>query len=282
LEQDVADAWAWLQQNYPDLTNDVSSVNPAALLDHTGASGIINPFTNSIYIRKSYYTQCLSDSQKDELRQTLAHEALHIYLNSKIGTLDYLKYDYRVGYHDWIHNTAANIASYEGGIQAPLCPPSIPTQTYPLTPMTDSLTRNLKSRWKPIAWIAGVPALGFVCVMLYLVYQERDQAYWSRLYLAKSEIAAIETAAESFHKDRGSYPTDLQELVHKAGDSGSDRQYLVRIPNNPWGGSFRYEVEHGASGESIKIWAVPDRKTQDKIGITELSNRTNWQAILKP
>jgi hypothetical protein len=103
-------------------------------LDYTSASGIINPLTNSIYLRKSYYrTQCLSDSQKEELLQTLAHEALHIYLDDKIGTLDYLKYNYRMGYHDWIHNTAAGIASYQGGMHPPDVPLP-PINTYPDPP----------------------------------------------------------------------------------------------------------------------------------------------------
>jgi hypothetical protein len=103
--------------------------------------------------------------------------------------------------------------------------------------------------------------------------------FWSRLYLAKSEIATIETAAESFRKEQGRYPTEPQELVHP---TGRGTQLLNRISDTPWGGPFHYEVEHGAGGDSIKIWAVPDRKTQDKLGTTELSNRTNWQAVLKP
>jgi Type II secretion system (T2SS), protein G len=149
----------------------------------------------------------------------------------------------------------------------------------------DTSAQNVMGIWKRIGWVLAVlvggPALVFVCVTLYIVLDEGDQVYWSRLYLAKSEIAAIETAAESFHKEYGSYPTDLQELVHTARDGGNNKQFLTRIAPNPWGGPFRYEVEHGASGESIKIWAVPDRKTQGKIGSSELSNKTNWQAILK-
>ncbi len=144
---------------------------------------------------------------------------------------------------------------------------------------------NLKSRWKPLAKLAavivGVPALVLVGGVLYFVYDEGNQAYRSGLYRAKYEIAAIEAAAESFHKEYGSYPTDLQELVHTGRSGGGDKQFLMRIAANPWGGPFRYAVEHGATGESIKVWAVPDRKTQDKLGVAELSNKTDWQVILK-
>jgi hypothetical protein len=120
-----------------------------------------------------------------------------------------------------------------------------------------------------------------VCGVLYFVHDEGNQVYRSRLYRAKYEITAIDAAAESFHKKYGSYPTDLQELIHTARDGGNDRQFLARIAPNPWGGQFLYAVEHGANGESVKIWAVPDRQTQDKLGISELSNKTDWQAILK-
>ena len=160
---------------------------------------------------------------------------------------------------------------------------SIHTQTRLLTEMNNSSAGRLKADWKRIAWliaaVLGSLVLGLVGVMLYMIYQERDQLYWSRLYLARSEISAMDTAAESFRKEHGNYPMELQELVHPNGGGG---QFLSRISDAPWGGPFHYEVVHGADGDSIKIWAVPDRKTQDKIGITELSNRTNWQANLKP
>ena len=142
----------------------------------------------------------------------------------------------------------------------------------------------LASRSKRIVWLVAVlvggPALLFVGVMLYIFLDEGDQVYWSRLYLAKQQITAVETAAESFRKEYGSYPADLQELVHPA-RNGGNKKFLTRMAPNPWGGPFRYEIEHGGGGESIKIWVVPDRKTQDKTGLSELSNKTQWQAILK-
>ncbi len=131
--QDVANAWSWLQQNYPNLTNSVSSVSPVAWLDYSNASGIANLLTSKIYIRKSYYTNsCLSDTQKSELLETLAHEALHIYLDDQIGILNYLQYNSRVGYHDWITNTAAAISSYNDSGVAGASLPSI--NTYPDVP----------------------------------------------------------------------------------------------------------------------------------------------------
>jgi hypothetical protein len=139
------------------------------------------------------------------------------------------------------------------------------------------------SWWKRIVWLVAVlvsgPTLVFVCIMLPVIIQEWDQVYWSHLALAKAEIGAIETAVVLFHKEYGSYPITLQELVHSTRNGGSGKQFLKRIAHDPWDGPFHYEVEHGASGESVKIWVVPDRKTQDKSGMTELSNRTNWREI---
>ena len=118
-------------------------------------------------------------------------------------------------------------------------------------------------------------------MMLYVLIQEGDQVYWSRLYRARADIDAIETAAELFRKRHGSYPVDLEELVRPPLDGGDDRPLLPRMVPNPWGGPFHYEVKRGANGESIKIWVVPDAKTQHKLGTTELSNNTDWRAILK-
>jgi protoporphyrinogen oxidase len=53
-------------------------------------------------------------------------------LDDQIGILNYLQYDYRVGYHDWITNTAAAISSYQGMGVSGASPPSI--NTYPDVP----------------------------------------------------------------------------------------------------------------------------------------------------
>jgi hypothetical protein len=108
----------------------VSSVNPSPLLGiNAYADGIYIPYSTAIYVAKEYYTKCLSDTEKSQLLQTLAHEALHVYLDQQVGTANYLQYDNRSGFHDWIHATAAAIASYYGMGVAGSSPPSI--NTYP-------------------------------------------------------------------------------------------------------------------------------------------------------
>ena len=109
------------------------SLSPAAWLDDSPYNGITNPFTNNIYVRKSYYTKFLTDEEKGELVQVIAHEALHVFLDDQISFADYMQYDLALGCHDWIHNTAAAIASYYSlGLPPGVNPPSV--FTYPVPP----------------------------------------------------------------------------------------------------------------------------------------------------
>jgi len=111
--QDVNNAWTWLQQNYPDLTNGVS-FGPSWFLDQTGEGGVYFPGTKRFLIRKEFYTKdCLTKEELSDLRNTLAHEALHIFLESKVGAWNFLWNSSFYGYHDWIYRTAAAIATYQ-------------------------------------------------------------------------------------------------------------------------------------------------------------------------
>lgn len=111
-------------------------------------------------------------------------------------------------------------------------------------------------------------------------WMENGQAFWGKVYLAKSEITSLEQAIVSYQKEYGTYPTNLGELVNPLVNSGHHRQFLTTIPSNPWGGPYHYEVERGATGPTVKISTVPDNDTQKRIGVTELSNETNWPTIL--
>ena len=113
-----------------------------------------------------------------------------------------------------------------------------------------------------------------VLVRLYVPFPEKDVLFWSRLYLAQAHIEAIEIAAEAFHSQRDTYPANLADLV--------GANLIMKIADDPWGNSYHYEVEHGADGERIRIWTIPDRTTQERIGISELTNRTDWRQILRP
>ena len=127
---------------------------------------------------------------------------------------------------------------------------------------------------------SAIPVFRFVCLMADFLFQERDQLYLSRLYLAKHEIAALAVATELFHQKYGSYPSSLQQLVNPTSD-GSREQLLPRIGSDPWGGHFTTKLSVERWGNALRVWVVPDAKTQHRLGIVELSNKTDWQAILK-
>jgi hypothetical protein len=139
--------------------------------------------------------------------------------------------------------------------------------------------RKLKPIIAAIAVMVGATALLFVGVMAFFFFQERDEPYWSRLYLTRQEILDIAVAVEKFRQDQGRYPENLQALLP---DGSANGKGYLKVSRNAWGTVFFYRVEHGPSGERFKVWTIPDRETQDKLGLSELSNQTAWDAILKP
>jgi RHS repeat-associated protein len=141
-EQDVNNAWAWLQQHYPALTKDVS-FGSSSLLNKT-VDGIYVPGTNHFYIAKFYYTDCLSAQKLWDLRNLITHESLHIYLSNKIGTLNYLWNNSKCGYHDWVRDAANRITDYQtSGVYNSPGPPV--TQVSAPAPSIDDYPTKQKS-----------------------------------------------------------------------------------------------------------------------------------------
>jgi|HubBroStandDraft_1064217.scaffolds.fasta_scaffold33559_2 hypothetical protein len=126
----------------------------------------------------------------------------------------------------------------------------------------------------------GIGALGYGALQVFAIYQERDEVYFGKLHRAKSEIATMATAAESFRKATGHYPGDLSQLTTDSGEGRGPKTLLATIPVSPWSGPYYYKIEHGANGDNVTVWAVPDQKTQERIGLTVLSNSTDWRTVL--
>ncbi|MDH5547439.1 MAG: RHS repeat-associated core domain-containing protein, partial [Gammaproteobacteria bacterium] len=128
--EDVSNAWKWLEINYPELTKDVNYyTNP--ILNYTLYSGMA--YGNSIVFREKYLTDCLSDQQVEELKDTLIHELLHLHLSKQLGgDFNYMASDIYSGgeYHDWVYQKSAEILQYwQGTVPANSARPSI--NTYP-------------------------------------------------------------------------------------------------------------------------------------------------------
>jgi hypothetical protein len=140
---------------------------------------------------------------------------------------------------------------------------------------------TIKRLFSWLAVIVSVP-IGMCLVLLtFVVYQERDVTFLGRIYLARHEIAAMQGAVEAFYGRNGSYPLSLQQLVQSDTDGGGESPLLRQIRESPWGTTHSYRVIHNANASGIKIWIVPDQKTRSKANVTELSNETDWEEILK-
>lgn len=87
-------------------------------------------------IQCCFYDECLTDEEKWELRNTMIHELLHIYLENQIGPFNYFWNDSDYGYHDWVYQTTDNVQSYwENGWYWNPSPP--PPQTYDSPPINN-------------------------------------------------------------------------------------------------------------------------------------------------
>jgi hypothetical protein len=142
------------------------------------------------------------------------------------------------------------------------------------------------SMWKRIALAAigiiGLVVMGYLGLILFSLYQERNVLQESKLYYVKAEIGMIEGAVRLFHDANRRYPQNLAELARKPRETANNKPWLIEIPHaSPWGSAYQYWVEPGAAGESYKIWTVPDRRTQELLKVTELSNKTDWRTLLR-
>lgn len=132
-KQDVQNAYSALLALYPGQFDQIT-VLAAPFLSTTGADGYYIPGDSStIWIASDYFDkQCLSDQEKAQLQSVIAHEALHVFLNDQVGTLNYLWNNSSYGYHDWVYDTAAAITFYQRAGPVGSAPPSI--YNYPTGP----------------------------------------------------------------------------------------------------------------------------------------------------
>jgi hypothetical protein len=158
----------------------------------------------------------------------------------------------------------------------------------PLTwsPVFDQTSRKQalsNAMWKKLRWVValliGIPVLGFLCVMLVIYLQERDSVYWGRIAHAKTDIVWIEKAISLYQEKYGRYPHELADLLPGADVAPNDKGFLLRVPLSPWSTPYHFEIEHSDGGDKIKLWTVPDQKTQERTKLTELSNETDWKHL---
>ncbi|MFT5288504.1 MAG: general secretion pathway protein G [Planctomycetota bacterium] len=76
---------------------------------------------------------------------------------------------------------------------------------------------------------------------------------WKSLFKAKrgvaaTSISALRFAAESYARDKGSWPDSLEQLVERDSDGLAYLQQS-QVPKDPWGNEFLYEKPR--AGESL-------------------------------
>jgi hypothetical protein len=134
-----------------------------------------------------------------------------------------------------------------------------------------------------VLWVLAILCLIVLCYLVFFflgVSQEREQDVVGKIYRAKSDIIGINNALLSYKKAKGSYPFDLVELTQKSTEMKSDEPLLREIPVSPWG-PYNYQLNRESNIEKYKLWVVPDHRTKEIANVTELSNETNWQIIMK-
>ena len=55
--------------------------------------------------------------------------------------------------------------------------------------------------------------------------------------------------------------------------------FLPRVPKSPWNTPYHLTIEHTDGGDKIKLWTIPDRRTQERTQMKEFSNETDWSHV---
>ncbi len=92
----------------------------------------------------------------------------------------------------------------------------------------------------------------------------------ARITAARSQIAEIETVLGTFEVDHGRYPTTeegLAALVQPPASLKVQRQYLPRIPLDPWGNEYVYRCpgQRNPSGYDLFSKGKDGQESNDDI-----------------
>jgi len=102
---------ATIERLYPNLVNGIAIGTLPPFLDDTSIGGRYFPGSRHIEIQDKYCSkQDLSQHEKDELLELLAHETLHVYLDGQVGP--WTQIFSSTDYHTWVLSTASDILNY--------------------------------------------------------------------------------------------------------------------------------------------------------------------------
>lgn len=118
-------------------------------------------------------------------------------------------------------------------------------------------TRKRHSGFTLIEVMVVVVILGILAsIIIPKIMDKPDQA---RVVKAKSDIQNIQSALEIYRLDNYVYPTTdqgLDALVEKPSSNPPPhwKQYLDRLPVDPWGHPYQY-LNPGTHGGAVDIWS---------------------------
>ena len=106
------------------------------------------------------------------------------------------------------------------------------------------------------------------------VLPSRDQAMVTK---AKADIATLEQAIETYRLDNLDFPENLQALVTAPANLASPARYrpggyVRRLPEDPWGESYRYRRQSAHGGQFDVYSYGADRKEGGEGNDADLGN----------
>jgi len=113
----------------------------------------------------------------------------------------------------------------------------------------------MKSRSRAFTLIEVLVVVAILGILAAIVVpQIMDRPDEARRVAAKADIAAIVQALKVYRLDNGNYPTTEQGLFALVQRPATNpvpanwKQYLDRLPKDPWGGDYQY-LNPGVKGE---------------------------------
>lgn len=134
----------------------------------------------------------------------------------------------------------------------------------------------MKAFWKRflrlLAWFASLAAVLFFLLISIPIVNEWGYRYNSRMARGRADMTAIEIAIGKYVDQHGHFPHEMADLGPPTWQPHNDAYVLPMVPKSPWNTPYRLEIVHGPNGDKLRLWTVPDKETQERTKMHELSN----------
>lgn len=132
-----------------------------------------------------------------------------------------------------------------------------------------------RSLLKSVALLLLAGLVLYAGMFLMAFWGEVGRPFKSRLVDARMDLQQLDITVKRFNERQHRLPVSLDELTDA---SLVGEEELIRLPTDPWGGQYVYEVINVAGQPIHQLWAVPDADTRDKIGVARLTLQSDWRS----